>query len=83
MNRLVQQIVALRRRAEAESAQPGSSAYLPGVVGILNELERSVLAADGHQREIIGGLFRLVTDDLSFARSDLGEQILKLCDDLA
>lgn len=62
-------------RAEKELKQGNSYAYLPGIIESLKEISKTTNNKKLHK--LLGGLFRLVTDNFKFERSKLGQDILK------
>ena len=83
MGKLEKKINKLIIQCESESSKPDSFSFLPEITDTLKLIIEIISTGVGHPRfgktereKIVGGLGRLVTEQVSFSESRLGERIL-------
>jgi hypothetical protein len=69
--------------ARVASKGDGAFAFLPDIIGSLENMLTNLHANEKARDKMAGALGRLVLEDLAFSESSLGTRLLKLADDFA
>jgi hypothetical protein len=88
MEKLEKKINKLIIQCKNESNKPDSFSFLPEITATLKLINEIISTGVGHPRfgknereKIVRGLGRLVTEQVSFSESRLGERILLACEE--